>query len=171
MKQLAWFSFFLFISFLASSPLLAVHPTPVESSTIQEGPLAGLSIEQALTTDYKTLKAEKGIRLSFFQRIALKSAQRKYKKAKKRGESIDFSVTKSGNALSITSLVLGLTGFVFAFIPFIAILSPFMAITAIILGAIGLKRESKRGMAVTGIVMGSLTILLFIIGLVVLSTL
>ncbi len=60
-----------------------------------------------------------------------------------------------GNGLAVTALVLGIIGLVFSMVPFL----PYpLAILAIIFGFIGLKKQVKKGLAITGIVTGIITL-------------
>lgn len=62
-----------------------------------------------------------------------------------------------GNGLAVTALVLGIIGLVLSMVPFI----PYpLAILAIIFGAVGLKKQIKKGLAITGIVTGIITLAL-----------
>lgn len=60
-----------------------------------------------------------------------------------------------GNGLAVAALVLGIIGLVLSMVPFI----PYpLAILAIIFGAIGIKKQIKKGLAITGIVTGIITL-------------
>jgi hypothetical protein len=60
-----------------------------------------------------------------------------------------------GNGLAVSALVLGIIGLVLCMIPFL----PYpLAILAIIFGVIGKKKEIKKGLAITGIVTGIITL-------------
>lgn len=62
---------------------------------------------------------------------------------------------QQGNGLAVTALVLGIIGLVLFAVPFI----PYpLAILAIIFGLIGMKKQVKKGFAVTGLVTGIITI-------------
>jgi hypothetical protein len=72
------------------------------------------------------------------------------------------------NGVAVAGGVVGIVSLVLAFIPFIDFIAIPGGIAAIILGAIGLQRANRmggmnRGMAITGIVTGSITIALTII--------
>jgi hypothetical protein len=70
---------------------------------------------------------------------------------------------RSGNTFGALSLSFGIIGFVFAFIPFITILSPLLAVAAIVLGALGIGRDYSAGLSIGGLVLGILTMLLWLI--------
>ncbi|UOQ45581.1 DUF4190 domain-containing protein [Halobacillus salinarum] len=61
-----------------------------------------------------------------------------------------------GNGLAVASLVLGIIGVVFGFIPFIGIFFGFLFwVLAIIFGFIGMKKDVKKGLAISGLIMGA----------------
>lgn len=65
------------------------------------------------------------------------------------------SVQQQNNGLAVTALVLGIIGLVLFAVPLI----PYpLAILAIIFGLIGMKKQVKKGFAVTGLVTGIITI-------------
>ena len=62
-----------------------------------------------------------------------------------------------GNGLAVAALVLGIIGLVLFWIPLI----PYpLAILAIIFGAIEVKKQIKKGLAIAGIVTGIITLAL-----------
>ncbi|MEW4308051.1 DUF4190 domain-containing protein [Rossellomorea marisflavi] len=71
-----------------------------------------------------------------------------------------------GNGLAVSALVLGIIGLVLFLIPFL----PYpLAIMAIVFGVIGRKKQVKKGLALTGIITGIITLVLkvwFWVGLV-----
>lgn len=72
------------------------------------------------------------------------------------------------NGIAVAGGVVGIVSLVVAFIPFVDWISIPGAIAAIVLGAIGLSRANRmgganRGMAITGIVTGSIAIVLVIV--------
>lgn len=74
------------------------------------------------------------------------------------------SAAGAADTLSLISGILGIVGFVLSFIPFIGIIGLPLALAAIILGIIGLaKGTGRRGWAITGIVLGALALLIWII--------
>lgn len=77
---------------------------------------------------------------------------------------------QEGNGLAVAAMVLGIIGLVLSMIPFI----PYpLAILAIVFGVIGMKKQIKKGFAVTGLITGLITIGLkvwFWIGLATLGT-
>jgi hypothetical protein len=172
------FPFFLslLLSLSLANTSFAVDPVKNPPSSekdnyvFQEGPMAGLTLEEVLTTDYKTLRQKTGKKLNFVQRMGLKMVQKRYRKISenpRKAEKLEKRLA-SANTLGLVGIILGAVGLAFAFVPFIGFLSPFLAFTAIILGAIGLKKDNRPGLAIGALVLGSLTLLLFVVALVIL---
>ncbi|HEU5126965.1 MAG TPA: DUF4190 domain-containing protein [Glycomyces sp.] len=69
---------------------------------------------------------------------------------------------RRGNGFAITALVLGIIALVLAFIPVVNLISFVLAIAAIVFGIVGLvasgKRHTGKGMSITGIVLGVITL-------------
>ncbi|MEU6930082.1 DUF4190 domain-containing protein [Streptomyces sp. NPDC046385] len=79
------------------------------------------------------------------------------------------------NGLGVTALVLGIVGLLFAIIPFLFWLGGILGLLALIFGIIGASRAGKglatnKGSAVTGLVLGALSILVSIVWTVVIAT-
>lgn len=79
------------------------------------------------------------------------------------------------NGLGVTALVLGIVGLLFAIIPFLFWLGGILGLLALILGIIGHSRGRKgeatnKGMALTGLILGALSIVVSIIWLIVVAT-
>ncbi|MER8043118.1 DUF4190 domain-containing protein [Streptomyces sp. NPDC094032] len=79
------------------------------------------------------------------------------------------------NGLGVTALVLGIVGLLFAIIPFLFWLGGILGLLALIFGIIGSSRAGKglatnKGMAVTGLVLGAVSILAAIAWTIVLAT-
>jgi len=156
-------------STLAVNPEKAASTISLEEYVFQEGPMAGLTLEEVLTTDYKTLRKKTGKKLNLFQRMGLKMVQKRYRKISDNPRKVKKLEQRlaSGNTLGLVGIILGAAGLVFAFIPFITFLAPLLALTAIILGAIGLKRDNRPGLAIGALVLGSLTLLIFFFVLII----
>lgn len=60
--------------------------------------------------------------------------------------------------MAVASLILGIVGLVLSFFPFIGWIGMVLAVVGIILGAIGRKDESKRGMATAGLVLSIIAV-------------
>jgi hypothetical protein len=71
--------------------------------------------------------------------------------------------------LSTAAMVLGIVASCIGLIPILGILALPCAILAIIFGFIGIRRNVRRGFAVTGLVTGLLGIMLAIAGLVIVN--
>jgi hypothetical protein len=79
-----------------------------------------------------------------------------------------------GNGFAVTALVLGIIGLLFGFIPLTFFVAGTLGVLALIFGLIGRRRATQRGMktrtATSGTVLGILSIVMAIIGLVILVT-
>ncbi len=64
-----------------------------------------------------------------------------------------------GKGFGIAALILGICAFVFAWIP---VLNWILAILAIVFGIVALVKKAKKGMAITGLVLGAVAIFLAI---------
>lgn len=75
-----------------------------------------------------------------------------------------------GNGIATAALTCGIIGMLIAWIPFVVVAGIVLGVLALVFGIKGVRRAasvgSGRGMAITGIVTGSLTLLLAIIGVV-----
>ena len=78
--------------------------------------------------------------------------------------------------LAVLALIFGIAGILTSWVPFVNYLSFLVAIAAMIMGAIELKRIDKdnspsigRGFAITGIILGALTVVIGIVLSFVLS--
>jgi hypothetical protein len=77
--------------------------------------------------------------------------------------------TPPKTGLSTAALVLGIVASCIGLIPILGIFALPCALLAIIFGAIGIRRNVKRGFAITGLVTGVLGIVLAIAGLVIVN--
>ncbi len=147
----------------------AASPLKIDEYVFPEGPMAGLTLEEVLTTDYKTLRERTGNKLNLVQRLGLKMVQKRYRKISEDPRKVEKLEQRlaSDNRLGLIGIILGGIGLLFAFIPILGFLSPFLAISAIVLGAVGLKRDSRPGLSIGALVLGGLTILFFIIAVIV----
>jgi hypothetical protein len=77
------------------------------------------------------------------------------------------------NGLGVAAMVLGIVGFLILWIPFIGYIGLVCGVLALILGIVGTATARRRGagvgMAITGIILGALTVVLAIAGLVALG--
>lgn len=71
--------------------------------------------------------------------------------------------------LSTSALVLGIVASCIGLIPILGIFALPCAVLAIIFGIVGIRRNVKRGFAITGVVTGVLGIVLAIAGLVIVN--
>ena len=102
---------FLMMLFNLSSSALTIpstEPVPPKSESTVAAPLAGMSVQDFLSLTPKKYKELTGEKLSFTQKIALKMAQKKVRKAIKNNEKVDSTVM--ANALDTSDFNIG--GFV-----------------------------------------------------------
>ena len=98
---------------LSSSALTipSTEPVPSKSDNTVAAPLSGMSVQDFLALTPKKYKELTGEKLSFTQKIALKMAQRKVKRAIKNNEKVDSSVMANAvdtSDFNIGGFVLGL---------------------------------------------------------------
>lgn len=79
------------------------------------------------------------------------------------------------NGLGVTALVLGIVGVLFAIIPFLFWLGGILGLLALIFGIIGVSRAGKglatnKGMALTGLILGAVSIVVAIVWTAVIAT-
>ncbi|WP_246238187.1 hypothetical protein [Alkalicoccus luteus] len=63
------------------------------------------------------------------------------------------------NGMATAALVLGIIGLVIGIVPFIGWFVMPLWILAVVFGIIGMQKEIKKGMALTGVILGGITIL------------
>ncbi len=150
----------------ASSPLHSSHVIP-------SGPFAGHKPEAVMYMTHRELHAASGIKLNLFQRLGWKMAQKRFRKAQKNvpDKASAKKVRASENKFGLIGIILAGAGLLFLFIPYIAILSFFLAVAGVVLGAIGLNRDAKPGLAIGSLIIGGATLLLMIAALVVTASL
>ena len=128
------------------------HITQNEASTVKKA-FSALTI-----ADYEK---QTGKKLGFFERIKFKLAQ---KYAKKLEKSDGFGK----KTLSLLALILGGGSLLCLFI--LPLFGMLMALAGLILGIVGLKKESSKTMAILGIVFGGLTLLLAIFFIILVAS-
>ena len=82
-----------------------------------------------------------------------------------------YPAAQPGNGIGTTAGVLGIVGLVLAFIPIIDYVSFPLAVLAVVFGGVGISRAKTRGgagkgMAITGLVLGLITLAIAIMFLV-----
>ncbi len=100
-------------------------------------------------------------KLTRLQRFALKLALRKWKKR------IDGTMTEKQRKQGVASMILGIASLVMLITP-LAILSLPAAIVAVVLGSQSAK-GNKNSQAIAGIIMGSITLALFLLVLIIIA--
>jgi hypothetical protein len=103
-------AFLMMVLNLSSSALTipTTEPVPPKSESTVAAPLSGMSVQDFLALTPKKYKELTGEKLSFTQKIALKMAQKKVRKAIKNNENVDSTVM--ANALDTSDFNIG--GFV-----------------------------------------------------------
>ena len=73
--------------------------------------------------------------------------------------------------MAVAGLVLGIVGIVFTFIPGINLIGIIAAIIGIILSAIAMKQQEKKGMAVAGLVLSIIALVICVIAVLIVGML
>jgi uncharacterized membrane protein len=82
---------------------------------------------------------------------------------------VQTTIETPRTGLSTSALVLGIVSACIGLIPILGILALPCAVLAIIFGIIGMRRNVRRGFAITGLATGCLGIVLAIAGLVIVN--
>lgn len=69
-------------------------------------------------------------------------------------QTVIVNNNNNSNGMATTALVMGIIGLVMGIIPFLGWFFMPLWILAIIFGVVGMKKEEKRGLAITGLVLG-----------------
>jgi len=89
------------------------------------------------------------------------------------GQPIVTYVAPSGNGIAVAALCCAITGVVLGLIPILAVPALVLGILGLVFGIVGTKRAAerhlKRGMAITGIVLGVIAVVLAIAGFVIVN--
>lgn len=168
------------LTLLAMGSLLAAQATVAAESgtygeklpdnyTISEGPLKGLTFEEAMTMKPREIRAKTGRKLRLMERVALKIAQKRFKKARKKKKKRNRRQDSRRPGDSIFG-ILSLSIFGFGLLSLLFIPFGFLVagITALILGAIGMGRDARKGFAIAGFILGLLSMLFFLFLVVIL---
>jgi hypothetical protein len=145
MKNLLNLSLLVVFSIAVSIPAFSVNPEKANPNitadeyVIQEGPLAGLTVAEAMTMKPREIKAKTGNRLNLGEKLGLKILQRKYRKAKKRGEEFSPEDARD-NLFGIIGLSLAGFGFLFGWLVWPVALV--FGLAGLVLGIIGLRNDS-----------------------------
>jgi len=166
MKNLFKLSFLFVFTALLSTPAFSVNSEKANANitadeyVIQEGPLAGLTVAEAMTMKPREIKAKTGNRLNLSEKLGLKILQRKYRKAKERGE--EFSPEDARDNL-FGIIGLSLAGFAFLFGWLVWPVALVFGIAGLVLGIIGLKKDSDPLFSWLAIGIGGAALLIAII--------
>jgi hypothetical protein len=124
-----------------------------------------LIVKESLDANEEVSKKESKKFLKTFNKLFSYSI-RHFKKMDEEASLPPASASAAANpdTLNLLAGIFGISAFVLSFIPFLGLLGLPLAISAIVLGAIGLSRGGgKRGWGITGIVLGALALLIWII--------
>jgi hypothetical protein len=134
---------------IAPSSVVSELPNSVttESSKLEKTKVA----KKKVKFDFKKIEAETGKKVTFKQKIVLKVLEKKMNSTNAVGDSSD--------TLALISLISGILALVSIFlIPFAPII---LSLVGLITGIMAIKRDtSKRGMAITGIILSSILLVI-----------
>jgi hypothetical protein len=164
MKKSLIISFFLFLVFQPAHAIIRPTNTSSTSPTLN----IPSSLQSLSSLKIKEVEKLLGRKMKLKEKIAFKIFQWKLKKeltSEKRDSGVDHGKT---------SMILGIVGIAALLVPYLAIASIPCAILAIIFGNKARKTDRNNGKAIAGIILGWMTIGIFIIALallvVILST-
>lgn len=69
-------------------------------------------------------------------------------------QTVNVNNNNNLNGMATASLVIGIIGLVMGIIPFLGWFFMPLWILAVVFGGLGMKKEEKRGLAITGLVLG-----------------
>lgn len=112
------------------------------------------SLENKATTSKATVKKK----MSFVQKVKAVSQLRKLSKQVSKKSATAANPKGNPDTLALIAMVAGIAGIVLLWaLPGLGLL---LGLGALILGAVSLRNTNKRGMAITGIILGALSILI-----------
>jgi uncharacterized cupredoxin-like copper-binding protein len=146
-----------------------------------------VTLDDFMNFSPQQIEERTGEKLNFFQKTAVNMLQKKMKKAKKKAlkkaEKAEKRALKGkkakkdkpaggGNTLGLISFIAGLLGFIMLWfgVGALLLLSLLLGITAIITGAMGIKRDDSPVFAIIGLVFGILIMVLFLLAIVVIAS-
>lgn len=112
-----------------------------------------LSVDKVLTMTAKSFAAETGRTLKFGEKIKLWTA----KKVLNNTNTANLTKGNGKNTMGLVSTILGGVGLLLFWIPFFPLL---LSIVGLILGFLGLKRDSSRSLSIVGIILSGIVFLL-----------
>ena len=134
-----------------------------------------MTVNQFLSFDPDQIRKSNGIKQAWVKRWAVRHVQHRLQKKIDNGKltresSLNQAFAKSNNPNNRGkwSLILAGAGFVFLFLGPLAFLTLPLAIAGLVLGIMGIQKDRNSTMAVIGLVIGALTILLFLAAILIL---
>lgn len=155
MKTYFTLFFALIFSALAHQSLqaaVAINSAPNAYDALAED----VSMELA---DFKTLRGEK---LRLKERIAYRIVQKKINKSENK-------TSRGGNTLGLLALIFGILGLLLFWLPVVGFLGFLLGVAAFILGILGIKRDANPGMAIAGLVLGSVMLVILLLAVVIIG--
>lgn len=159
------------------SPGFAVHPVEPTSKVKSTALSSSMTINQFLSIDAGQIRKSHGIKHAWIKRWTLRHAQHRLSKKLVTGElkgetRLDLALAKGGdpNKRGKFALIFAGAGFLFLFLGPLAYLTLPLAVAGLILGIIGVQKDRDRTMAIIGIVLGGLTLLIFLLALLIVLT-
>lgn len=157
---------------LTFSIAYAVHPVGSPTSSTANVFSKTMTVNQFLSIDPDQIRKSNGIKQAWVKRWAVRHAQHRLQKKIDNGKltresALNHAFAKSNNPNNRGkwSLILAGAGFLFIFLGPLAFLTLPLTIAGIVLGIMGIQKDKDSTMAVIGLVLGILTILLFLIAL------
>lgn len=160
---------------LSFSIVHAVHPVKSPTSATANVFSKSMTVNQFLSIDPDQIRKSNGIKQAWVKRWAVRHAQHRLQKKIDNGKltresnlNQAFSKSNNPNNRGKWSLILAGAGFLFLFLGPLAFLTLPLAIAGTILGIMGIQKDNDSTMAVIGLVLGILTILLFLVAILIL---
>lgn len=174
----SYFRYTLFVLFVLSvSKGNAVHTVVRPQHFDARESYHSITIGQFLSLDPNQIQKSNGIKNAWVKRMVIRHAQERLKKRMEKGQlapesALHQAYAKEGDAnkRGKFALIFSGVGFLFLFLGPLAFLTLPLAIAGLILGIIGLQKDRDSTMAIFGIVLGGLTLLLFLLALLIVFT-
>jgi hypothetical protein len=136
-----------------------------------------MTVNQFLSIDPDQIRKSNGIKQAWAKRWVVRHAQHRLQKKIDNGKlsrestlNQAFAKGNNPNNRGKWSLILAGAGFLFLFLGPLAYLTLPLAVAGLVLGIIGLQKDRDRTMAIIGIVLGGLTLLIFLLALLIVFT-
>lgn len=163
---------------LTFSIAYAVYPVKSPTSGAVNVFSKSMTVNQFLSVDADQIRKSNGVKQAWVKRWAVRHAQHRLQKKIDNGKltresTLNQAFAKAGDAnkRGMFALIFSGAGFLFLFLGPLAFLTLPLAIAGLILGIIGIQKDRDSTMAIFGIVLGGLTLLIFLLAILVLVTL